>query len=166
VENPEKTFHWLGIVIMSLSASGMLGHAYGLLASLLYQLPWFSEIQAFPLNGESLTALMTKARFYFVMQLAAHGLLYAAAFRIMKFRESGRWLLNAGVALIILLIVLLPLSFPAVQITENPEAVWAYKQIRSQIITMSILWLLVWAGMVYYVNRDTFQRYFDKTSQS
>lgn len=164
--NPEKSFYQLGIVIMTLSALGMLGHAYGLMASLLYQLPWFAEIQAFPLEEETLLSLMAKARFYFLMQLIAHGVLFASAFQLMKRKGSGRWLLNAGAALLILLIILLPLSFPAVQLLDSKESILAYKGLRSQLITMSVIWLLVWVGMVYYINRYAVRRHLNNSPQS
>lgn len=166
MKNPEKSFHQLGIVIMTLSALGMLGCAYGLMASLLYQLPWFADIQAFPLEEAALLSLMAKARFYFLMQLIAHGLIFVSAFQLMKLRGSGRWLLNAGAALLIVLIILLPLSFPAVQLTDNEEAILTYKELRSQLITMSFIWLLVWVGMVYYINRYTVLLYPKPKAQS
>lgn len=152
---------------MCLSALGLLGHAYGLVASLLYQTPWFADIQAFPLDEGTLLGLMAKSRFYFLMQLSAHGLLFASAFPLMKLKGSGRWLLNAGATLLILLIILLPLSFPAAQLKDNEEAILAYKDFRTQLITMSMLWLLVWTGMVYHVNRYAVRRYLNpKAAQS
>ncbi len=152
MQNPAKSFHQFGIIIMALAALGMLANGYGLMSSLLYRLPWFGSLQSLPLEAEKLAGLMSKARFFFILQLLAHGLIFASAFLLMKMKMTGRWLLTGGAALVMVLALLLPLSFPAADVLDNPEAILAYKELRSQMVISNLLWAALWAVWVYYIN--------------
>lgn len=140
------------IFILSVASLGMFLHGLAWISTLMYQLPWMDFMRAFPLTTEMLDAFIAKARFYTFLQMLFHGILFIGAYLLLRNKPKGKWVVFAGGAMTILTTIFLPMIFPAADPAIMEVAGQeAYKDVRSNLTIVGILWAVLWVAVLYYL---------------